>query len=122
MSTAFKPSTRQRVIATALSRNAQLLGRASTLRRLDRQAGDHFDEPRIGHLIAHVAARQSELGRAIAEEFRAGRFGATSILLRSALETTAWIAWPLAGKTDAEQRQRLIRLLLQGYRDLRNKG
>jgi hypothetical protein len=38
------------------------------------------------------------------------------------LETTVWISWALGHPDDAEQKRRLIRLLLVGYRDARNKG
>lgn len=56
----FRPSADQRAIASAFSRNAQLLGASGTLSRLESAAGERFDQPRIGQLVAHVAARQAE--------------------------------------------------------------
>jgi hypothetical protein len=110
----FQPRPAQREIANAFSRNAQLLRRGSTLERLSDAAGTRFGEPRIGQLIAHVAGRQAEFGRAVVDEFRRGRFSAATVLVRSMLETTAWAAWPFATRSDKEQRRRLIRLLLDG--------
>jgi hypothetical protein len=93
-----------------------------TLRRLHDAAGERFDEPRIGQLVAHVAARQAEFGRGLVGEFRAGRFSAATGLVRPLLEMTAWIAWPFSTSDERQQRARLIRLLLQGYRDARNRA
>jgi hypothetical protein len=73
-------------------------------------------------LIAHVAARQSEFALAVITEFRKGRFSAATAVVRSLFETTVWIAWPFTASGEDQQRQRLIRLLLQGYRDARNIG
>jgi hypothetical protein len=118
----FEPTPQQREIANSFSRNAQLMARGSTLQRLFDAAGKRFSEPRIGQLVAHVAVRQAELGRAVVDDFRQGRFGAATVLVRSMLETTAWAAWPIAHASDAEQRRRLIRLLLEGYRDALDQG
>jgi hypothetical protein len=38
------------------------------------------------------------------------------------LETTTWAAWALATPSEKEQKVRLIRLLLEGYRDAQHKG
>lgn len=118
----FCPTANQRVIANAFSRNAQLLRSKGTLRRLDAAAGTRFDEPRIGQLVAHVASRQGEFGDAVVHEFRSGRFSAATGLLRPLLEMTAWIAWPFSLSREGQQKQRLVQLLLQGYRDARNRG
>jgi hypothetical protein len=118
----FEPTPSQRAIANAFSRNAQLLGRAATLQRLADAAAARFHEPRIGQLIAHVAGRQAEFGRALVDEFRRGRFTVATTLVRSMLETAAWAAWPIGHSSDVEQRARLIRLLLDGYRDAQQKG
>lgn len=120
--TRFQPTADQRAIANAFSRNAQLLGSKATLRGLHDAAGERFDEPRIGQLVAHVASRQAEFGRGIVDEFRLGRFSAATGLVRSLLEMTAWLAWPFSTSNAGQQRERLIRLLLQGYRDARNRG
>ncbi|MBX5468875.1 MAG: hypothetical protein IRZ21_03150 [Thermoleophilaceae bacterium] len=118
----FQPTPEQRTIANAFSRNAQLLGRHTTLQRLYEAAGERFEEPRIGQLVTHVAAKQSEFGRGVVDAFRSGRFSVATALVRPVLEMTAWLAWPFSTPNDAEQRRRLIRLLLQGYRDARNRG
>jgi hypothetical protein len=118
----FRPTPNQRAIANAFSRNAQLLGSRATLRRLHDASGERFDEPRIGQLIAHGAAKQAEFGRGIIDAFRIGRFSAATSLVRSLLEMTAWLAWPFSTPSEHRQRQRLIQLLLQGYREARNQG
>jgi hypothetical protein len=118
----FRPTSNQRAIATAFSRNAQLLGRNTTLNRLYEDGGRRFGEPRIGQLVAHVASRQAEFGRSIVGAFRTGWFSPATALVRSVLEMTAWFAWPFATSDEQEQRKRLIRLLLQGYRDAQNRG
>jgi hypothetical protein len=98
----------QSAIAKAFSRNAQLLGSENTRRRLLAATSTRFDEPRIGQLIAHVAARQSEFGRALVDDFRTGRFSAATGMLRPLLEMTAWIAWPFSATEESEQIQRLM--------------
>jgi hypothetical protein len=118
----FQPTAGQRAIANAFSRNAQLLGSPTTLRRLHDAAGERFDEERIGQLVAHAASRQAEFGVGIVDEFRSGRFSAATGLVRPLLEMTAWLGWPFSTSNEHEQRERLIRLLLQGYRDARNRG
>ena len=117
----FKPNAKQRMIANAFSRNAQLLGRPTTLERLRDAAGTRFEEP-VGQLVAHVAAKQAEFGRAVVDEFRAGRFSAAVSLVRPLLEMTAWIAWPICNPSEADQRQRVIRLVLSGYREAQHQG
>jgi hypothetical protein len=92
------------------------------LEQLRAAAAAHFEEPRIGQLTAQTAARQAEYGRVVVEAFRAGRFGAATVVVRSLLEITAWIAWPMCAKEDDQQRARLIRLLLAEYRTARNRG
>jgi len=118
----FQLTREQRTIADAFSRNAQLLGSTPTLRRLHDAAGKRFDEPRIGQLVAHVAAKQAEFGRGIVDAFRSGRFSVATALVRPLLEMTAWLAWPFSTSSESRQRERLIRLLLQGYRDAQNRG
>jgi hypothetical protein len=118
----FEPNPAQREIANAFSRNAQLLGRGSTLQRLSDAASNRFSEPRVGQLVAHVAGRQAEFGRALVDEFRRGRFTVATALVRSMLETTAWAAWPLTTSSEKGQKARLIRLLLEGYRDAQHTG
>jgi hypothetical protein len=118
----FRPTPDQRTIANAVWTNAQLLGVPETLHRLLAAASTRFDEARIGELISHVAARQSEFGRALVVEFRAGRFSAATAVVRPLLEMTVWIAWPFSASDELKQKERLIRLLLQEYRDARNLG
>lgn len=69
-----------------------------------------------------MAAKRSEFGRGVVDAFRAGCFSMATALVRSLLEMTAWLAWPFSTPDDAEQRRRLIRLLLQGYREGRDRG
>jgi hypothetical protein len=118
----FRPTDDQRTIANAFSRNALLLGSARTIGRLIAATSKRFEEPRIGELIAHVAARQSEFALAVITEFREGRFSAATAVVRSLFEMTVWIAWPFTVSDETQQRQRLVRILLQGYRDARNIG
>jgi hypothetical protein len=118
----FRPTADQRTIANAVLTNAQLLGRGDTVGRLLNAASKRFDQQRIGELMAHVASRQSEFGRALVTEFRAGRFGAATALVRPLLEMTVWIGWPFTAADEHHQKQRLIRLLLQEYRDAQNLG
>jgi hypothetical protein len=118
----FQPTREQRKIADAFLANARLLGDSSTFDRLGVAAGARFNEPRIGLLVGHTAARQAEFGSAVVSDVMRGRFGPATVLARSMLETTAWIAWPIGHPDDGEQRRRLIRLLLQGYRDSHNQG
>jgi hypothetical protein len=118
----FSPTTEQRTIANAVSTNARLLGSANTVDRLLAAASSRFNAQRIGELIAHVAARQSEFGRALVTEFRAGRFSAATAVLRPLLEVTVWIAWPFSASSEDRQKRRLIQLLLQQYRDARSLG
>jgi hypothetical protein len=118
----FSPNDQQNEIAAAFSENCDLLGAPKTMRALLNAAGTRFGEPRIGELVAHVAARQAEFGEAVISDFRHGRFSAATSLVRSMLETTVWISWALGRPDDEEQKRRLIRLLLVGYRDARSKG
>jgi hypothetical protein len=118
----FKPSSEQQQIATAFTENAELLGDADTVRQFHDAAGKRFKQSRIGQLVAQVAATQSEFGRGVVEEFLGGRFSVATALTRSLLETAAWIAWPFSVPDEEAQKARLIRLLLQGYRDAQNRG
>jgi hypothetical protein len=103
-------------------KSARLLGRTRTVDRLLTASSNRFNEQRIGELIAHVAARQSEFGSALVTDFRAGRFSAATAVLRPLLEMTVWIAWPFSASDEGKQKQRLIQLLLEQYRDVRNLG
>jgi hypothetical protein len=118
----FKPTVDQRAIANAFSQNAQLLGRPATQRELLDATATRFQEPRLGQLIAHVAARQAEFGRAVVDEYREGRFSAATAIVRPLLEMAAWIAWPFSVPQESEQKKRLVQLLLQSYREIQAAG
>ena len=114
------PVRRRRQAATAMSRQAYRLERA--LPAISDGAETWLGSGRHGQVVGALAAKQVDFGHLIVAGYRAGRYSAIAALVRTLFEDTTLLAWLAIPDDSTVQAPRVMRVLLQFYRDAQNKG
>jgi hypothetical protein len=103
-----------------MSRQAYRLERA--LPAIGGGAEKWLGDWRQGEVVREMAAKQVDFGHLIVAGYRVGRYSAIAPLVRTVFEDTTLLAWLAMPDDSEEQAPRVTRVLLQFYRDARNKG
>lgn len=97
--------------------------------RLERQlpailsgAEEWLATARSAQAVWQFAAKQSEFGHLVVAGYRAGRYSPIAALVRTLYEDATLLAWCAAPNDSEEQAPRVLRVLLDYYRRVRDKG
>ena len=97
--------------------------------RLERQlpvilagAEEWLGTARAAQAVWQFAAKQSEFGHLVVAGYREGRYSPMAALVRTLYEDATLLAWCAAPDDSEEQAPRVLRVLLDYYRRVRDKG
>src|SRR5688572_15283259 len=111
---------RRRQVATAMSRQAYRLERQ--LPAILAGAEGWLGTARAAQAVWQFAAKQSEFGHLAVAGYREGRYSPMAALVRTLYEDATLLAWCAAPDDSEKQAPRMLRVLLDYYRRVRQKG
>jgi hypothetical protein len=112
---------RRKEVSGAMSRQAQRL--EDPLDAIRDSAGQWLENnDRAGQAVWLLATKQAEFGHLVAEGYRRGRYTAIAALVRTLFEDATLLSWMAIPNDSEDQVRRVVRVLVDYYRDARNQG
>jgi hypothetical protein len=112
---------RRKEVSEVMSRQAQRLD--DTPDAIHDSAGKWLENnDRAGQAVWLLATKQAEFGHLVAEGYRRGRYTAIAALVRTLFEDATLLSWMAIPNESGDQVRRVVRVLVDYYRDARNQG